>query len=91
MTGKATIYFNGEIVHEKKATVSRDVVIPLKKGLETIEINVFLQPDNKSRALLADIVYVSPEKVTAKASTTISSREKGTADESQERPALMVG
>ena len=66
MTGKATIYFNGEVVYEKKAQVTRDAVIPLKKGIETIEINVFLQPDNKSRAALADIVYVSPEKVNPK-------------------------
>ena len=63
MTGKATIYINGEAVQEKKAVAAGDVLIPLKKKLEKIEINVFMQPDGKGHVLLGDLIYISPEKV----------------------------
>jgi len=66
MTGKATVYINGEVVFEKKGSVTKDVAIPLKKGLGTVEMNIFMQPDSKSRVLLADLVYVSPEKIKVK-------------------------
>ena len=63
MTGKATIYINGENIHEKKTVAAADVVVNLKKGLEKIEINVPMQPDSKGRLLLGDLVYVTPEKL----------------------------
>jgi len=62
MTGKATIYINGEMIHEKKTVATGDVIIPLKKKLEKIEINVFMQPDSKGHVLLGDLIYISPEK-----------------------------
>ena len=63
MTGKASIFINGELIHEKKNSPSGDVIVPLKKGTASIEINVRMQPDSKTHILLADIVYVSPDKV----------------------------
>ena len=63
MTGKATIYINGEVIHEKKTVAAADVVVKLKKGLDKIEINVPMQPDSKGRLLLGDLVYVTPEKI----------------------------
>jgi len=62
MTGKAAIYLNGELVLERKSSLAGDVVIPLKKGLETVEMNVIMQPDARGHILLADIVYLMPEK-----------------------------
>ena len=66
MTGKATVYLNGKAVYEKKTISAADVVIPLKPGLETIELNVRMQPDSKGHVLLSDIVYVSPDRGAAK-------------------------
>ena len=63
MTGKALIHVNGEMVHEKKTVGAGDVAVRVKKGLEKIELNVFMQPDSKGHVLLGDLVYVSPEKV----------------------------
>ena len=63
MTGKASIYVNGDLIHERKTSSTGDVVVPLKKGTDSIEINVRMQPDSKGHILLADIVYISPEKV----------------------------
>ena len=68
MTGKGTIHINGETVFEKKSAAMQDVVIPIKKGLEQLEINVLLQPDSKGHILLADIIYISPERVKKAAS-----------------------
>ena len=66
MTGKATVFLDGKAVLEKKTPAAEDVLIPLKAGLGTIEINVRMQPDSKGHILLGDIVYVSPEKPKAK-------------------------
>ena len=63
MTGKATIYLNGEAVHERKSSTAGDVVIRLQKDLKTIELNVFMQPDNRGALLLGDIIYITPEKL----------------------------
>ena len=63
MTGKATVYLNGEAVHERKTATSGDVVLRLGKDMETLEINVFMQPDGKGHVLLGDIVYITPEKL----------------------------
>ena len=63
MTGKATIYINGENIHEKKTVAAADVIVPLKKKLEKVELNVFMQPDGKGHVLLGDLIYISPEKV----------------------------
>ena len=63
MTGKATIYLNGEAIHERKSSNAGDVVLRLAKDLETIELNVFMQPDGKGHALLGDIVYITPERL----------------------------
>ncbi len=63
MTGKATIYVNGEVAYEKKSVAAADIVVSLKRGLETIEINVPMQPDSKGHLLLGDLVYVTPEKL----------------------------
>ena len=40
------------------ALAGQDVVIPLKKGLETAELNVIMQPDARGHILLANIVYL---------------------------------
>ena len=61
MTGKAMIYVNGEMVHEKKTVGVGDVVVRVKKGIEKIELNVFMQPDGKGHVLLGDLIYVTPE------------------------------
>ena len=58
MTGKASVYLNGELVLERKSSSAGDVVIPLKKGLETAEMNVIMQPDARGHILLANIVYL---------------------------------
>ena len=63
MTGKATIYLNGEAIHERKSSTAGDVVIRLQKDLKTIELNVFMQPDNRGALLLGDIIYITPEKL----------------------------
>ena len=63
MTGRGSIHLNGELVHERKSSATGDVVIRLKKGLESIELNVRMQPDSKGHVLLGDIVYITPEKL----------------------------
>ena len=63
MTGKAMIYVNGELLHERKVSTTGDVVIRLKAGLESISLNVLMQPDGKGHASLGDIVYITPEKL----------------------------
>ena len=57
------IFINGELIHDKKNTTTGDVTVQLKEGLETIEINVRMQPDSKGHILLGDIVYITPEKL----------------------------
>ena len=66
MTGKATVYINGETAYEKKTSATNDIIIPLKKGLEEVVVNVIMEPDSFGRVTLAEIVYVSPEKVKKK-------------------------
>ena len=61
MTGKASVYLNGELVTERKSSNAGDVVVPLKPGLETAEINIIMQPDARGHILLADIVYLMHE------------------------------
>ena len=63
MTGKASIYLNGELIHERKTSTAEAVVIQLKQGLKTIEVNVCMQPDGKGHVMLGDIVYITPEKL----------------------------
>ena len=63
MTGRGSIHVNGELVHERKSSTAGDVVVHLKEGLESIEINVRMQPDSKGHILLGDIVYIIPEKL----------------------------
>ena len=73
MTGRAAVYINGEPVHERKSSASGDVVIRLKEGLESIEVNVRMQPDGKGHVLLGDIVYITPEKLKKTAGKKIDS------------------
>ena len=63
MTGKASIYLNGELALERKTSAPGDVVLPLKDVSGTIEMNVLMQPDTRGHILLADIVYITPEKI----------------------------
>ena len=63
MTGKGQIYVNGEMLFEKKATAAEDIVVPLKSGLEKIELNILMQPDPKGHLLLGDMVFVTQEKL----------------------------
>ena len=63
MTGKALVHVNGELIHERKGSATGDVVIQIKEGLETIELNVLMQPDSKGHAMLGDIIYITPEKL----------------------------
>ncbi|MBP5586789.1 MAG: DUF4982 domain-containing protein [Lentisphaeria bacterium] len=72
MTGKAEIFLDGELILEKKSMTAGDVVVRLKKGLDTVGINVRMQPDSKGHILLGDIVYVTPEKL--KKSTSSGSK-----------------
>jgi hypothetical protein len=62
MTGKGSIYLNGKLVYERKTSASGDVVIPLDAETREIELYICMQPDTKGHILLADIVYVSPDK-----------------------------
>ena len=63
LTGRASIYLNGELLHERKSSATEDVVIRLKQGLKTIELNACIQPDGKGHIMLGDIVYITPEKL----------------------------
>ncbi len=63
MTGRGEIFINGELALDKKNASNGDVTVQLKEGLETIEINVRMQPDTKGHILLGDIVYITPEKI----------------------------
>ena len=63
MTGKAEIYLNDELVLNRKSTSPGDAVFQLKPGLETICLNVRMQPDVQGHILLGDIVFVTPEKL----------------------------
>ena len=63
MTGRGSIHLNGELVHDRKSSATGDVVVRLKKGLESIELNVRMQPDSMGHVLLSDIVYITPEKL----------------------------
>ena len=76
MTGKASIYINGELLHERKSSATGDVVLQLKEGLEAIEINVRMQPDGKGHAMLGDIVYITPEKLKKTAGKKIDPAKK---------------
>ena len=73
MTGKASIYLNGELVHERKTSTSGDVVLQIKEGLESAELNVCMQPDSKGHIILGDIVYITPEKLKKTAGKKIDS------------------
>ena len=61
MTGKASVYLNGEAALERKSSNAGDVVVPLKPGMETAELNIIMQPDARGHILLADIVYLLQE------------------------------
>lgn len=63
MTGKASIYVNGELIQERKSSATGDVVVHLKEGMEAIEVNVRMQPDGKGHVMLGDIIYITPEKI----------------------------
>ena len=63
MTGKASIYLNGELALERKTSTPGDVVLPLKDVSGTVEMNVLMQPDTKGHILLADIVYITLESL----------------------------
>ena len=76
MAGRASIYLNGELIHERKASSTEDVVVQLKEGLESIELNVRMQPDGKGHVLLGDIVYITPEKLKKTAGKKIKSESQ---------------
>ena len=75
MTGKGSIYLNGKLVYERKTSASGDVVIPLDAETREIELYICMQPDTKGHILLADIVYVSPDKQKPK-----TAEKKGSSD-----------
>ena len=69
LTGKTEIYLNGELILNRKTSAAADVVIRLKKGLETAMVNILIQPDASGNILLGDIVYATPEKLKKTASS----------------------
>ena len=62
MTGKGDIFLNGKLALERKNPTPADAVVRLERGLDTIEINARMQPDNNGHISLGDIIYITPER-----------------------------